>query len=256
LDEAEQAYRQASKWGCSPEPGIALLWLARGQTGAAEAALRRALEECHDHCGKRSELLGAYVEVSLATGDLATAQSATDELKALAVTVDSVFLRALADRAEGSVLLAKGQPSAAVAPLRKSWRGWQELEAPYEAARVRMVIGHACRALGDEESAFMEFDAARWIFERLGASFDLMRLDTQTRQSAVSSAAGLSRREIEVLRLIAAGETNKQIASTLVISEHTVARHVQNMLQKLSCSSRSSLAVFAVEHDLAHPATG
>jgi DNA-binding NarL/FixJ family response regulator len=254
FEEAEQAYRQASKWGRSPEPGIALLWQARGQADPAAAALGRALDECHDNCGKRSELLGAYVDVSLARRDLATAQTARDELKRLSVTVDSIFLRAIADRADGSVLLAEGQPSAAVAAMRNSWRAWQELEAPYEAARVRVLIGDACRALGDEQSALMELDAARWVFERLGAKHDLLRLERDSTPNP--TAGGLSAREIEVLKLIAAGESNKQIASRLVISEHTVARHVQNMLQKLGCSSRSSLAVFAVEHHLAKRATG
>jgi DNA-binding NarL/FixJ family response regulator len=118
------------------------------------------------------------------------------------------------------------------------------------------LIADACRSLGDEQSAVMEVDGARWAFERLGARFDLRRLDSQAKPADAPPAGGLSAREIEVLRLIAAGESNKHIASRLVISEHTVARHVQNMLQKLGCSSRSSLAVFAVEHDLAQPATG
>jgi DNA-binding NarL/FixJ family response regulator len=254
--QAEQAYREASRWGCSPEPGIALLWLARGQIDAAAGALRRALDECDANCGKRAELLAAYVEVLLARGDVAAASGAQSELKELAATVDSVLLRALADRVDGSVLLAEAQPSAAVAALRRSWRGWQQLDAPYEAARVRVLIATACRALDDEASALMELDAARWVFERLGATFDLMRLEPEATPMRSSPAAGLSSREIEVLRLIAAGRTNKEIALALVISEHTVARHVQNMLQKLGCSSRSSLAVFAVEHDLAQPATG
>jgi len=256
FEQAEQAYRDASKWGRSPEPGIALLWLARGQADAAAAALRRALGEDDGNWGKRSELLAAYVEVLLTKGDVSAAYTATSELKEIAVTVDSVLLRALAERADGSLLLAEGQPSAAIAVLRKSWRAWQELEAPYEAARVRESIGDACRALGDEQSALMEVDAARWVFERLGARFDLMRLQRDAGPAASTAAGLLTSREVDVLSLIATGETNKQIASRLVISEHTVARHVQNMLQKLGCSSRAGLAVFAVEHDLAHPATG
>jgi DNA-binding NarL/FixJ family response regulator len=118
------------------------------------------------------------------------------------------------------------------------------------------LIADACRALGDEQSALMEVDAARWVFERLGARFDLRRLSREAEAAASTPAGQLTSREVEVLALVAAGETNKQIAARLVISEHTVARHVQNMLQKLGCSSRASLAVFAVEHDLAHPATG
>jgi DNA-binding NarL/FixJ family response regulator len=256
FEEAEKAYRQASRWGRSPEPGIALLWLGRGHIDAAVAALRRSLDESDDNCGKRAELLAAYVEVLLARGDLTPAREAASELKSLADSLDAVLLWALANRAEGSVLLHEGHPSAAVAALRRSWRRWQELAAPYEAARVRVLIARACRALGDEGSALMEIDAARWVFEQLAAKFDLTHLDREFTPDPPSTAGGLTLREIDVLRLIAAGKTNKEIASALVISEHTVARHVQNMLQKLGSSSRSSLAAFAVEHDLAHRGSG
>jgi len=136
----------------------------------------------------------------------------------------------------------------ALVPLRRSWAAWKQIDAPYEAARVRVLIAAACRALGDEESAAMETDAARWVFERLGAVPDLASLEAATAGPAVK---GLTAREVEVLGLIAAGETNKRIAATLVISEHTVARHVQNMLQKLGFSSRASLAAFAVNQGLA-----
>jgi DNA-binding CsgD family transcriptional regulator/tetratricopeptide (TPR) repeat protein len=256
FDEAEEAYRQASKWGRSPEPGIALLWLARGQTEAAAAALHRALDECEPNCGKRAELLGAHVEALIAKGELAAARDAASELKELAKARDAVFLHALADRAEGNVLLAEGQPGGAVALFRRSWRGWQELEAPYEGARVRVQIANACRVLGDEGSAQMELDAARWVFERLGARFDLELLDRDSKQVPPSTTGGLSARELEVLRLIAAERSNKDIAAALVISEHTVARHVQNMLQKLGCSSRTGLAAFAVEHGVVRHANG
>jgi DNA-binding CsgD family transcriptional regulator len=248
---ADAAYRQASRLGRPPEPGVALLWLVRGQAEAAAAAIRRALDETRADCARRSELLAAYVEILLALGDTAAARTATTELAGLATTLDALPLRALADRAEGRVLIAEGAPRAALAPLRRSWTAWQQLEAPYEAATVRALIGTACRALGDEESAAMEVDAARWVFERLGAAYDLARLDVDSAPLAPTAARGLTRREIEVLTLIAAGETNKAIAAALVISEHTVARHVQNMLQKRGFSSRASLAAFAVEEGLA-----
>jgi DNA-binding CsgD family transcriptional regulator len=247
---AEAAYRQASRLGRPPQPGAALLWLARGQAAASAAAVRRALDETDADRGRRAELLAAQVEILLALDDAAGARAATTELVALAATLDALPLRALADRAEGSVLIAEGEPRAALAPLRRAWTAWQRLEAPYEAARVRVLIGAACRALGDAESAAMEVDAARWVFERLGAAHDLARLDADG-ASPAPAAGRLSPREVEVLNLIAAGETNKAIAAALVISEHTVARHVQNMLQKLGFSSRASLAAFAVEHGLA-----
>jgi DNA-binding CsgD family transcriptional regulator len=252
---AEAAYRQASRLGRPPEPGVALLWLARGQAEAAAAAVRRALDEIQADRARRAELLAAYGEILLALGDTAAARTAMTKLAGLAATLDAVLLRALADRAEGSVLIAEGESRAALAPLRRSWTAWQRLGAPYEAAKVRALIGTACRALGDEESAAMEVDAARWVFERLGAAYDLARLDVDAASLAPTAARGLTRREIEVLTLIAAGETNKAIAAALVISEHTVARHVQNLLQKRGCSSRASLAAFAVEAGLARRAT-
>ncbi len=264
---AEEAYRRASRLGRPPEPGLALLWLARGQADAAAAALRRALDETAAeqlaaglhrmllrvrHC----ELLAAQVEVLLALGDVAAAQKTADELARYAASSDALPLQALADRAQGSILMAAGEPRAALAPLRRSWSAWMRLDAPYEAARVRAILGRACQALGDDESAAMEFDAARWVFQRLGAAPDLARLDAESRSLAAPAVSGLTRREIEVLALVAAGETNKAIAAALVISEHTVARHVQNMLQKLGFSSRASLAAFAVEQGVARPATG
>jgi ATP/maltotriose-dependent transcriptional regulator MalT len=253
---ADQAYRQASRLGRQLEPGVALLWLARGQADAAAAALRRVLDEPGPTPAARSELLDAYIEILLALHEIATAQTASTELEQIAATLDSLPLRARADRAAGSVLLAQGEARAALAPLRRSWTVWQQLEAPYEAARVRTLIGRACRTLADDESAAIEFDAARWVFERLGAAYDLQRMNADSQQSAPNRASGLTAREIEVLGLIAAGATNRAIATALVISEHTVARHVQNMLQKLGCVSRASLAAFAVETGLARRSSG
>jgi DNA-binding CsgD family transcriptional regulator len=159
--------------------------------------------------------------------------------------------------AEGAALLAEHAPGAALGPLRRAWTEWQRLEAPYDAARVRLLIGCAYHDLGDEESAAMELDAARWVFQQLGALPDLARVDAfASHGDAMDTPGGLTTREVEVLRLIAAGQTNKEIGATLVISEHTVARHVQNMLAKLDCSSRAALAAFAVEHGLAQPARG
>lgn len=261
---AEEAYRQASRLGRAPEPGIALLWLAGGRADAAANAVRRALDETAPEGplgewermlmhARRAELLSAFVEIELARGDTASAQEAAGELARAADALDALPLKALADRAAGAVLIAAGEPQSALGPLRRSWAAWKQLEAPYEAARVRVLIAAAFRALGDEESAAMEVDAARWAFERLGAAADLAGLEASAAGPRVN---GLTSREVEVLSLIAAGETNKGIAARLVISEHTVARHVQNMLQKLGFSSRASLAAFAVEQGLARRTPG
>ena len=127
---------------------------------------------------------------------------------------------------------------------------WQELEAPYEAARQRVLIGSACRALGDEDTATLEFEAAREVFMELGAMWDLARVDSLVPKAASLDAHGLTKRELEVLRLVAAGNSNREIASVLVISEHTVARHLQNIFAKLGVSSRTGASEFAFEHEL------
>jgi DNA-binding CsgD family transcriptional regulator len=232
-----------------------LLWLARGGTDAAAAAVQRALDEKGTDRARRSELLAAQVDILLVMGNTEAARKVATALADIAAAVDALPLRALADRTEGSVLIANRDPRGALAPLRRSCASWQQLDAPYEAAKARVLIGTACRALGDDESAAMEVDAARRVFERLGAAPDLARLNLHS-PSLPTAAGGLTSREVEVLRLVAAGETNKAIAASLVISEHTVARHVQNMLQKLGFSSRASLAVFAVERGLARGSSG
>jgi DNA-binding CsgD family transcriptional regulator len=254
--EAEEAYRQASRLGRRPEPGLPLLWLARGQHSAARTALHRALEEETD-LGKRAGLLDALIQVLLTEGDVAAARTIAMELREIATALGAPVVRSLCLMAEGAALLAERQPRAALDPLRRAWMEWQRLEAPYDAARARALIGCAYRDLGDQESAAMELDAARWVFQQLGALPDLARIDALvSRSEAQAAPGGLTQREMDVLRLIAAGQTNKEIGATLVISEHTVARHVQNMLAKLGCSSRAALAAFAVEHHLAQPPHG
>ncbi len=255
--EAEEAYRQASRLGHSPEPGLPLLRLARGQPAPARAAIRRALSEAGDEPGKRATLLDADVQVCIALNDVAGARAAATELGEIAERLEARLLRALAAKAEGAVLLAEGEVAACLPPLRRAWGGFHRLEVPYEAARVRVLVGRAYMQLADAESAAMELDAARWVFEQLSAMPDLAEIESLTAEPGQRELpGGLTSREVEVLRLIAAGSTNKQIALSLVISEHTVARHVQNMLAKLGCGSRAALAAFAVEHGLVPPASG
>lgn len=254
-DEAEECYRQASRLGRRPEPGLPLLWLARGRADAARAALHRALAEDNGaEPARRVGLLDAVIQVLIALGDTAAAAATAAELESLVARVGSAFLQATASRARGAVLVAAGEAEVALPPLRAAWAGFHRLEAPYEAARVRLLVGTALRDLGDQESAAMEFDAARWVFEQLGAGPDLRQVDALLHPSPAGAhpgPGGLTAREVEVLRLVAGGRTNREIATTLVISEHTVARHVQNMLAKLGFASRTALAAYAVEHGLA-----
>jgi DNA-binding CsgD family transcriptional regulator len=242
---AEEAYTEASTFGWEPQPGLAQLRLAQGRTDAAAAAIRRA-EAATDLPLERASLLPAFVEIMLAVGETDAARRACVELQELARTYESAMLTALVAHAQGAVHLAEGDAQAALVALRKARETWHALEAPYEIARTRVVIGEACRALGDDEAAAFELEAARAIFDRLGAKPDLMRLGAKP----APATYGLSPRELEVLRLVAAGKTNREIAGALVISEHTVARHVQNIFAKLGLVSRAAATAFAFEHDL------
>jgi DNA-binding CsgD family transcriptional regulator/tetratricopeptide (TPR) repeat protein len=248
--EAENAYREASRYGCTPQPGLALLRLAQGQTEAAASAIRLALDAGRTGPA-RARVLAAYGEIMLAADDVTAARAAAEELTALADPLDAPVLRALSAQVRGSVLLAEGDGRAALPVLRLAWTIWQELEAPYEAARVRIAIGVACRALGDCDAAEMELDAARWVFAHLGARPDLAR--TEALSAGARPAAGshpLSARELEVLRLVAAGKSNRTIASELFISERTVERHVSNIFTKVDVSSRAAATAYAYEHQL------
>jgi DNA-binding CsgD family transcriptional regulator len=246
--EAEDAYQQAGRRGVEPQPGLALLRLAQGRTAAAAAAIRRVVAETSERF-RRAKLLPAQVEILLAAGELPAARVAADELTGIAEDYDTPALRAMAGHALGAVLLAEGDARAAVVALRGAWQVWRELEAPYEAARVRMLVGVCCRALEDEEAAAMELDAARGVFARLGAAPDLARLATLDGRDA-SPAHGLTARELQVLRLLAAGETNRAIATSLVLAEKTVDRHVSNLYTKLGVSSRAAATAYAYQHRL------
>jgi DNA-binding CsgD family transcriptional regulator len=246
---AEDAYQQASRWGLEPQPGLALLRLAQGRTDAAQAAIRRVVAEATERLG-RAKLLPAQVEIMLAVGDLQAARDAAGELTEIAERYDTRALRAVADHARGAVLLAGGDARAAVVALRGAWAAWRELEAPYEAARVRVLVGLGCRALGDEEAASMELEAARTVFAQLGAAPDLARLEALAHREAAWKAHGLTERELQVLRLVATGATNHAIASQLFVAEKTVDRHVSNIFTKLGVSSRAAATAYAYQHRL------
>jgi ATP/maltotriose-dependent transcriptional regulator MalT len=249
LAGAEAAYREANACGREPQPGLGLLRLAQGDVETAGAAVRRSLAETTSPL-RRSRLLPAYTEIAIAAGDLDEARRSADELAAIASDYPTAMLRAIAAHVRGAAELATGDASSSLVTLRGALLIWQELEAPYEAARARVLLAAACRGLGDEDTASLELDAARRVFEDVGAQPDVDRVDAMARRSDAGETYGLTARELEVLRLVAAGKTNREIAATLVVSEHTVARHVQNILGKLRVSSRTAATAFAFEHEL------
>jgi DNA-binding CsgD family transcriptional regulator len=254
IPAAEDAYRLASEHGRPPHPGLALLRLAQGQGGAARAAIDRAMAE-PIRGRRRAEVFVAAVEIYLASGDLPAARRAADELKVIAGELRSDWLRAMAASADGAVHLADGEPRQALAPLRDALTIWDDLHAPYEAALVKVLLGRACRALGDADGARMEWDAAARAFRECGAVPALAAVEAMTPQPSAAGqsraeATGLTSRELEVLRLIARGKTNREIAGELDISEKTVARHASNIFTKLDLSTRAAATAYAFTHQL------
>jgi len=249
LTRADEAYRRASQAGSTPDPGLALLRLAQGHVDAADAAARRMLQETRDR-RRRAWALNAAVEIMVSGGKVDAARAAAEELSQIARELDAPVLRAAAAYASGTVALAAGQAAPALDVLRDAWKAWQEIDAPYEIARVRTRIGLAYRHLGDEEGAQMEFDAAQETFDRLGATLDSARVAALASPAAPSMSGALTGREVEVLRLVATGKTNRAIANELAISEKTVARHLSNIFTKLDLPSRSAATAYAYEHKL------
>jgi ATP/maltotriose-dependent transcriptional regulator MalT len=243
---AEEAYREASGLGREPQPGLALLRLAQGDVDAAAATIHRALAEATDR-PRRAALLPACVEVMLVSGDVHEAQRACSELEELAARHGRGMLGALAAQARGAVELVGGDPRAALQALRRAVEVWEDLAAPYESSRARVLLSIACRELGDEDAARLELDGARRVFAELGAT-DLARIEAMG--TAPADSHGLTARELEVLRLVAAGRSNKAIAEELVLSERTVHRHVSNIFTKLRVSSRAAATAYAYEHEL------
>ena len=254
FEQAAEAYGQAKQWERAPEPGMAQLQFAQGQWKAAYAAIKRIAEEVKGGEG-RVRVLDAYAEIALAAGDLVAARAAAEELARIAEKHGAPLLRALSSRAMGAALLAEGNARAALPELRNSWQIWCELEAPHEAARTRVLIARACRELGDAAAADAEMAAAREVFEQLGAAGDLARMKRAAGASPPAADGPLSEREVQVLRLVAAGMTNRKIAGNLGISEKTVARHISNIFTKLDLSSRAAATAYAYQNGFAGPSS-
>jgi DNA-binding CsgD family transcriptional regulator len=190
------------------------------------------------------------VEIALARGDLGAARTAADELSAIAAARRATVLEATAAEVRGAVRLAEGDAQAAGTELREAVARWQELSVPYGGARARVGLALACRTLGDDETAAMDLEAARTVFARLGATPDLRHVERLSAGGGPGADGVLTVRELEVLAHVADGSTNRQIADALVISPHTVRRHLQNIFRKLGVSSRAAATAYALRHEL------
>lgn len=247
LEDADAAYQRAANLGLDPQPGLALLWLAGGRAAAAVAAVERLLATAEGPV-QRCRLLPAAVEVLLACDDVDRARPLADELVSLAASVGSTALSAAGAQAMGAVELAAGDASGALPYLRKAHQLWARASASYDAAVARLLVARCLIALADPSSAERELVAARAVFRQVGAApmADL----ASAMLTPDSLPGGLTAREVEVLRLVASGRSNPQIATELVLSEKTVARHLSNIFAKLDVGSRTAAAAYAFEHGL------
>jgi DNA-binding NarL/FixJ family response regulator len=243
---AEAAYRNAHERGRDPQPGIALLRLAQGRTDAAAAGLRAALAGVSPGTGRlrRAPLLAAQTEVAVRAGDLATAERAATELHEIAVAYRSPAFGAAAAQSLGVTALLAGRSGDAIGLLQEALRRWLDLEAPYEASRVRRTLADAFAAAGDREGADRHRAAAEEAMTHLGVG---------PSPRAAGPGGGLTGREAEVLRIVASGRSNREVADALGLSEKTVARHLANIFTKLNVASRTEAAAFAYEHGLVGP---
>lgn len=239
LAGAEAAYTRAHEVGRDPQPGLALLRLAQGRLDAARASIAAALAPGTGSRLGRAPLHAAQTEIALAAGDVALAEASAQEVVDTAAAFDSVGLGAEGNRCRGAVLLAQGRAVEAMASLRMAFNVFQELDAPYDAARTRLLLSDAYQALGDTDAAARERSAAEACFARLGV--------VAAREGL---PRGLTAREVEVVRLIASGDSNREIAEKLVLSQKTVARHVSNIFGKVGATSRSAVTAFAYDSGL------
>ncbi len=246
-DEADADYQTAADLGFDPQPGLLLLWLSQGRVAAARGAVDRLLAE---NAGpvQRCRLLPAAVDVLLADDAREPAREAVGELTSLAEQFGCVPLQAAAAQASGAVELAVGDASGALPYLRKAHQLWTRAESAYERARTQVLLGRALAAVGDTASSVRELEAARSALRRLGArpAAD----DVSAFLAPRTMPNGLTARELEVLRLVASGRSNAEIAAALVLSEKTVARHLSNIFGKLEVGSRTAATAFAFEHGL------
>jgi DNA-binding CsgD family transcriptional regulator len=240
---AADAYQGVGEWGHDPHPGLALLRLAEGKTEVAISAIKRALGELAER-SRRAKLLPAAVEIMLAAGEIEQAKAASAELAEIAIVFGTPGLEAEAAQAQGAVLLAEGRPGEAMVPLRQAEGRWMNLGFPYNEGRLRVLIAEACRELGDHDTAKSETTIARQIFSRLGAD---PALDPVGGKRA---AHGLTGREVEVLRLVAAGKTNQAIADDLYLAVKTVDRHLSNIFTKIGVTSRAAATAYAFRNEL------
>ena len=247
--KAEEAYTRAHDRGRKPQPGLSLLRLAQGRIDAAVASIRSVLLDTPAQLS-RARILPAAVEILLAADDVASARAASAELSEIARALGASLLAGASAHATGAVLLAEGDIEGASSSLRQARETWSQLEMPYEEAQTCLLLAAVCEKRSNQDGRRLEIETARRIFAQLRAEPCVARVAEQSARDSHHPTGSLSAREAQVLRLLAAGKTNRAIANELFISERTVARHVSNIFDKLGVSNRTGATAWAFQHDL------
>ncbi len=254
-DAADESYRAASALGFDPQPGLALMRLRQGAGRSAVPAIKRALAAA-DAPTKRMRLLGAAFEIALGQKQVDEARSFHDEMKTLAETYKSEAVTALLVEMQGDLAATEDKPERAIKCYAQSAGLWRDLGCPYRLARVRLRSARTCAALGDVEGAIAEARAASEGFASLGAEPERQDAVTFIRRHAPGRGTILTRRQTEVLGLVALGLTNREIAERLGLSKRTVDRHVSDILTRIDAPTRAAAAAYAVSSGLVVKPTG
>jgi DNA-binding CsgD family transcriptional regulator len=247
--EAEDCYQEAAKRGRNPQPGLALLRLSQLQNDAAETSIRNILLVTKDP-KRRAELLPAVVQIMIAVKHNEEAMQAAMELCGIAMDFNVPYLLAMGAYWQGKAFLANGNVEPALEQSVKALKFWNTLNLPYESACTRELKGMIYLELNDKDNSDAELMAAKWVYEQLGAMPDLGRINRLLNSEKNHDTHGLTLRELQVLRLVASGNTNKAISAALFISERTVDRHVSNIFNKLGVSSRVEATTFAIKNQM------
>ncbi|HMB61501.1 MAG TPA: LuxR C-terminal-related transcriptional regulator [Eudoraea sp.] len=249
FEKAEDCFHEAAKWGRKPQPGLALLRLVQGRNDMAETSIRNTLRETKDNT-RRAELLPAVVNIMLAVKQTEEALEAAKELSAIALEFDAPYLYAMSSYCQGAVFLAEGRAQPALENLQKAFKLWNTLQLPYESAHTSELKAFVYLQMNDRDNSDIELAAAKWVFEQLKAMPDLERIKRLVDRKQHYETHGLTLRELQVLRRVASGKTNKFIAGELFISVRTVDRHVSNIFNKLGVSSRAEATAFALKSNI------
>jgi LuxR family maltose regulon positive regulatory protein len=246
--EAEQVFRRCDSYS-EAMLGLAAIALDRGDLETALAQLERfGRKPLAEKWVQRASAVGMRVDLMVRRGDLSEARVALEQLRELAERIGTDIIRAIAAEAAAIVIAAEGDSASARIRLEDAIDLFRKASAPFEEGRARLRLAGVLAAAGCQALAVAEARTAGEIFERLGAAEELRRAgEVGGRLMPPARVSALTARETEVLRLVARGMSDKEVAAELRLSEHTIHRHVSNILGKLKLGSRTAAVAAAAK---------